>query len=284
MAETLTYDPGADTVTTESTLTPEQQESLQVGEELASQQDQLLAGKYENAKELEKAYMELEKKLGESQEDSSTETQEQQLVGEYQDDGSVNYDTVNETYGEQIGTVLKNADVDPWAINKHFHENNGTITSEMNQSLIDAGFSQEAVNSYLQGVASSEGYSSQTADLSDSEISSIKNIVGTDKEYDNLINWAGDNLPQEQIDSFDSIINTGNVNSIKLAVTGLKAEYESANGYEGRMLSGKPPRKSSDVFRSQAELVRAMSDPRYDSDPAYRLDVMDKLERSDMQF
>ena len=47
------------------------------------------------------------------------------------------------------------------------------------------------------------------------------------------------------------------------------------------MYTGKAPQTSKDVFRSQAELVQAMSDRRYDRDPAYRQDVIEKLERSD---
>ena len=50
------------------------------------------------------------------------------------------------------------------------------------------------------------------------------------------------------------------------------------------MLSGKAPENSRDTFRSQAELVRAMSDSRYDDDPAYRQDVIEKLDRSDLAF
>ncbi len=65
MAETLTYDAGTDTVTTGDTLTPEEQNSLEVGEALVEQQEGLLAGKYKDAAELEKAYVELSKKLGE---------------------------------------------------------------------------------------------------------------------------------------------------------------------------------------------------------------------------
>ena len=64
MAETLTYDAGTDTVTTSENLTPEEQDSLKVGEEMQAQQEELLAGKYKNAKELEDAYIELQKKLG----------------------------------------------------------------------------------------------------------------------------------------------------------------------------------------------------------------------------
>ena len=35
------------------------------------------------------------------------------------------------------------------------------------------------------------------------------------------------------------------------------------------MVTGRAPRQTVDVFRSQAEVVAAMSDPRYDRDPAY---------------
>ena len=76
MAETLTYDPGTDTVTVGDNLTPDEQESLQIGEEMQSQQEQLLAGKYKDAQELEKAYIELQKKLGSESTEETTETTE----------------------------------------------------------------------------------------------------------------------------------------------------------------------------------------------------------------
>jgi len=50
------------------------------------------------------------------------------------------------------------------------------------------------------------------------------------------------------------------------------------------MVSGKPPSNSTDFYRSQQDVVQAMSDPRYERDPAYRQDIMDKLERSDLKF
>jgi hypothetical protein len=50
------------------------------------------------------------------------------------------------------------------------------------------------------------------------------------------------------------------------------------------MLQGKAPKTSTDVFRSQAEVVAAMSDSRYDDDPAYRQDLIAKLDRSDLKF
>jgi len=297
----MTYDPGTDTVTTEGNLTQDEQDSLQVGEQLANEQEQLLAGKYKNAEELEKAYVELQKKFGEKgDEDSETtgnsessdskeDTEKAKTTDEtadyYLDDGSVNYDSVNETYGEQLGNIFKNSDVDPWSISKHFHENNGVITDDMYQSLENAGLSRGSIDAYLAGRAIESGYTEASSiDVSDADISSIKNSVGGESEYNNIVSWAGQNLDQKSIDAFDGIVESGNTDAIKLAISGLKSQYENANGYEGRMLSGKAPKTSGDVFRSQAQVVEAMSDPRYDNDPAYRQDLIEKLDRSNIDF
>ena len=289
MAETLTYDAGTDTITTEGTLSEEEQDSLQVGEEMEAQQEALLAGKYQNAQELEKAYIELQKKLGDES-DTTDESEPESTTSEetegYLEDGSVNYESVNETYGEKLGDIFKDSSVDPWSINKHFHENNGTITEDMYKSLEGAGLSRSSIDAYLNGVAVESGYTSsnETADLTESDVNSVKQFVGGTDEYSKITQWATDNLDEGSVEAYDNIVATGNVEAIKLAVAGLKAQYENANGYEGRMLTGKPPRSSGDVFRSQAEVVAAISDPKYDVDPAYRQDIIEKLDRSDVKF
>ena len=96
-----------------------------------------------------------------------------------------------------------------------------------------------------------------------------------------MVEWASSNLDSQSVATFDDIVGSGSVDAIKFAVAGLKSQYEAANGYEGKMLTGKTAPNKGDVFRSQAELVQAMNDRRYDNDPAYRQDVIEKLERSD---
>ena len=292
MAETMTYDPGTDTVTTENSLTPEEQENLQVGEALENEQEQLLAGKYKDAADLEKAYIELQKKLGEdgSEEPAKVESKEEPSTDEpqyYLEDGGVNYNAVNEAYGEKLGGLFKDSNVDPWSISKHFHDNKGSITDDMYASLESAGLSRASIDSYLAGRAAEEGYDvdeQEVPELNESEINSVRSIAGTEQDYNKLIQWAGSTLDQTTQQAFDSIVNSGDISMIKLAVTGVKAQYDNANGYEGRMLAGKSANSSGDVFRSQPELVAAMSDPRYDRDPAYRQDVIEKLDRSDINF
>lgn len=300
MAETSTIRTAPETETAPQALTPDEQDSLAVGEALVNEQESLLAGKYKNAQELEKAYVELQKKLGDNSDagvQESEETTEEEVAAEetteeteasndYNEDGSVNYSQVTETYGSEISSVMEKAGVDPWAISKQFHESQGEYTPEMVKQLTDAGFSEQAVKSYFAGRAAEAGYTSTDSvqDISETEIADVQTAVGGKETYTNMMNWAAQNLTESAITAFDATMSSGTIDQIRLAVSGLQAQYENATGYDGQMLTGKAPKSSGDVFRSQAELVQAMSDQRYDNDPAYRQDVIAKLDRSDLEF
>ena len=267
MAETMTYDPGTDTVTTENNLTPEEQESLKVGEELDQQQEQLLAGKYKNAQELEKAYAELEKKLGEQSGDSNEEAEKPEAEQE---------DTSDSEPSPAVALITE--------ASAEYYDNDGELKPETIEKFSSMS-SQDLVNAYLEVTKNNpQQQLQQEVEVSPGDINTIQNSVGGEAEYGKLINWAGSTLDKNAVEAFDDVVATGNVQMIKLAVAGLKAQYDEANGYEGRMLTGKAAKTSGDVFRSQPELVAAMSDPRYDNDPAYRQDIIEKLDRSDISF
>jgi len=296
MAETFTVDTNTPTETVPDSLTAEEQDSLAIGEEMSQQQETLLAGKYKNAEELEKAYKELEQKLGsqdepeaepevEAEAETESETIEEELAKGYKEDGTVDYSKVTETYGSEISGVMEKAGLDPWTISQEFHDNQGQYTPEMVKQLTDAGFSEAAVKSYFAGRAAESGYTSKVEDITDSQIADIQTKAGGAETYKNLVGWAQQNLSEASINAFDNVINTGTIDEINFAVAGLKAQYENATGFEGKMYTGKAPTSTSqDVFRSQAELVAAMSDARYDKDPAYRQDIIEKLDRSDLDF
>ena len=296
MAETFTVDTTPQTETVPDSLTAEEQDSLAVGESMAQEQETLLAGKYKNAEELEKAYKELEQKLGSNEPEAEAEAEpetaeaedttiEKELAEGYKEDGTVNYSKVTETYGSEISSVMEKAGVDPWAISQEFHDNQGEYTPEMVEQLTKAGFSEAAVKSYFAGRSAEAGYTSKVADISETQIADIQTKAGGAETYKNIVGWAQQNLSEQSITAFDNVINSGTIDEINFAVAGLKAQYDNANGFEGTMLTGKAPASTSkDVYRSQAELVAAMSDSRYDKDPAYRQDVIEKLDRSDLDF
>ena len=239
----------------EGEFSEEEQEALAVGEQLAEAESQLLAGKYENAEQLEQAYIELQRKLGGGEE-------EPEQIEEEVEEEEVETPAAQGLITDASSEYAENGELSAETMAK-FSE---MSTSDLVQAYIDMQGQQQAP--------------APVADLSESEVNSIKNYVGGEQSYTQLMQWAGENLPEASVAAFDSVVETGNLQAIQLAVAGVRAEYERFNGVDGELLTGKAPTQTADVFRSQAEVVRAMSDPRYDDDPAYRNDIFEKLERS----
>ena len=259
MADTLTV---TDAPENTGDLSAEEQDSLQVGEQLAKEQGELLAGKYKNAEDLEKAYIELQKKLGDGEPKAEAE--------------ETTEETTEETVDENPALSLINE------ASEEFYKNDNQLSPETIEKFAQLD-SKQLINAYLEAYKNNPQQQQQEVDLAQNEIDRIHKAVGGESEYRKLTEWGAKNLTESEIKSFDNVVSTGDPNVIELAVAGLKAKYDNSNGYEGRMLTGKST-STSDVFRSQAQLVQAMADPRYDNDPAYRADVVEKLNRSDLQF
>ena len=266
MAETLSYDNTPDA----EVLTAEEQNSLEVGEKLVAEQEQLLAGKYKSAEDLENAYLSLQKKLGQTEEEE------------------VDYESTDEGYEEEEGSDEEVSEYAP-AVNliteasEEYYANDGQLSEETIESFSSMS-SQDLVNAYLEIQAKNPQAQAQSYELSDAQVNSVINAAGGQQNYDTVIEWAASNLNERQVDAFDSVVDSGNPAAINIAFQGLQSAYNEANGYEGRMIQGKAPSSSGNNFRSQAELVAAMGDPRYDTDEAYRDDVLRRLDQSDLQF
>lgn len=212
MSETLTLN---DAPADQPELNADEQESLAVAEANEGEQQQLFAGKFQDAQSLEQAYLELQKKLGEPREEEEVNSEEVEEEPEEDDDNS-----------ESSGDKLTEAQADQ-----------------------------------------------------------LFKMVGGEQVYKDMLDWAGQSLSQGEIDMYDSVMAKGDPNSIWFAVQALNNKYTDAVGKDGQLLTGRgSPSSANSVFRSQSELVAAMSDSRYDSDPAYRSDVMRKLENSDLEF
>ena len=216
MAEVLSMN---ETPADQPVLNADEQDSLAVAEAAEGEQQQLLAGKFENAEALERAYIELQKKLGEPKNESETSEE-----------------------GEQ----------------------------------------EEAPEEVLEDQEEQEESTKEV--LSEEQADQLFEMVGGKQAYKSMIDWAGDSLSKEEVKMYDSVMADGNPNSIFFAVQALYGKYTDAVGKEGQLLTGKGSNQKNDSFRSQAELVKAMSDSRYDKDPAYRADIMRKLENSDISF
>ena len=282
MAETIRYDTSDDPIAAQA-IAEKEAESLKIGEELIAKQEKRLAGKYKTPEELEAGYLELQKRLGETPSTDTDTTEPEPEYQLYSDDGTVNYETANELYGDQLGDLFKSNNIDPFAMSKHFEENNGTLDDTMYEQLNKAGLSKSVIDSYLEGVRKDTGFSPQTAApyLNEAEVEEVKNMVGGDKGYDNLMDWAGKNLDQEAAKDYDEVLATGNKSAVKFAVKALMGQYEDANGRDSKLVTGKE--SAPDTYRSMAEVVRDMNKPEYTQDEAFRDDVIRKLSASNLK-
>merc|ERR1712159_533773 len=180
-------------------------DSLQVGEEMAKEQGELLAGKYKNAEDLEQAYIELQKKLGDKEEPEATKEEEVTDTEEETPEHS-------ETYA-----VLEKA-------SKEYYEN-GEKLSPQTLEEIKSFSSQDLISAYIEYQKNNpSATSSEEADVTTAEINKIQNSVGGETKYNNLVNWASQNLKPEEIRAFDDVVGTGNAAAIQLGVDALQSK------------------------------------------------------------
>ena len=252
---TLTYDP---TEAQDGEFSPEELDSLQVGEALEEQQQQLLAGKFKDAEDLEQAYIELQRKLG------NREEQPVEEEPEYEQE-EVEREPIDSSFLDAL-----------W---------NESLTEYTDDTLakLEQMSAADVAQMYLDFRSQVEE-SAPTSDLTNEDVASLQGIVGGEQQYSQMMAWAQESLSDQEISMYDAVMEKGDPLSCYFAVNALAFRFQEAQGYDGQMLTGKAPASQAQGFRSQAELVRAMSDPRYDSDPAYRADVAAKLEASDLNF
>ena len=273
--------PEAITITQSETpaLSPDNEAMLA---SLAGEDDkegELLAGKYKSVGDLEKAYKELQTKLSRGQ--STAPEAEDNNAADDEDGGNDEEDDkpagdARELYGDLIGGKLDDAGIDFQDMNVRWQQS-GTLESGDYDQLAEAGFNRDMVDAYLSGL---QYKAAQDTALSVKEVASIKESLGGETEYNRMIQWAGANLPPEEVEGFNQIINTQPMSAVKMAVAGLHARYTAVEGREPKLIGGRASKGSSDKFESTAQLVEAMSDPRYSKDPAYQRKIQEKLGRS----
>jgi hypothetical protein len=258
-------------------LSPENQEMLQAMQQPSTEEGgELLAGKYKSVEDLEKAYKELQSKLGSKTPEPTTDDVDPEEGEEEGEEEETPAGNARELYGEAIGSRLEEANVDFQSMSERWSQSGKLDDADYTQ-LEGAGFTRDMVDAYLAGLTYRAEQDSQ---LTVKEITAIKQEYGGDAAYAAMIEWASSNLPKEETDAFNQVVNTQPLNVAKLAIAGLHAKYIAAEGREPKLISGRTATKSGDRFESTAQLVEAMKDPRYATDSAYRKKIEAKLARS----
>ena len=224
-----------------------------VEENVTQSKPEGLPEKFKSVEDLAKSYQELEKKLGDSQsketEVSKDTNSDLDIAEKAVKTAGLNMDTLASEYAEK-----------------------GELDEKSYEALEKAGIPKDYVNQFIEG---------QKA-IADQQATSIKNMVGGADAYAEMSNWAAENMSDEEKSAYNTAVNSKDIETAKLAVVGLKAKFEKANGNEPNLLEGKGTVSGEKGYASWAEVTRAMSDDRYSKDPAYQALVKEKLSKSDL--
>lgn len=159
--------------------------------------------------------------------------------------------------------------VDVNAVSAEFAEK-GELSEETYADLAAKGFDKAFVDSFIEGQKA-------RADAVDRRLT---DAAGGKDHLDRMFAWASTSMTAAEITAYNASFANADVTAAELAIKELRSKYEAANGRDGSLLNGKAPSPAADTFGSWAEVTQAMSDPRYEKDPAYRAKVEAKMARS----
>lgn len=224
-------------------------------ESMESSRPEWLPEKFQSPEDMAKAYGELEKQFSSSRQPQQSQPQEQQQeqpssAQEYVESKGLNFEAMSQEFSE-----------------------NGQLSDETYTQLEQSGIPRHMTDSWIQG---------QQA-ISDKMTSSAFNAAGGEENFNTLIEWAKVNLSEQEINEYNKAISVADPSTIRFTVESLKSRYESKNGQQANLLTGETSNKmQGDRYESVTQLTDAMKDPRYQTDPAFREQVTNKLQRSNI--
>ena len=235
-----------------------------VEEKQSTQSVQGLPEKFKSVEDLAKSYSELEKKLGEQtpkeetvdpvsatklKEEAPKQENSLEIAEDAVENAGLNFDTLAQEYAEK-----------------------GQLGEESYKALEQSGIPKAYVDQFIAG---------QKA-IGEQQTNTVKDMVGGDEAYTEMASWASKNMSDGEKKAYNAAVNSADMDTVKLAVDGLRAKYQAANGTEPSLMLGKATPVAEQGFESWAEVTAAMADPRYSKDPAYQEAVKQKLANSEL--
>ena len=225
-----------------------------------------------NVDALLKSYQELEKKMSQPKAQPQQQEEQQQQVPENQDKPAEAKPEAENA--DQARELVSSKGIDFDNLTQEFSAQ-GQLSDKSYKELADKGIPKETVDAYIQGqIALAEKYQSE-----------VLSSIGGQEAYKEMTDWAKTNLTQGQLQAYNEAVASKNMDTVNLAVQGLKAQYDRANGQAPkRQLMGSTNSSGESIkpFMSRAQYVDAIKDVRYERDPAYRAEVVERLQRSDI--
>lgn len=241
-----------------------------------------ILGKFKTQEDLEKAYQELEKKLGSPQEAKPEEVAQKEETPETPEAPEIEFKSEHEE-----GSM-------PFNIDKANHEilTEGKLSDELVETMKEAGVPEELIREQerraLEALEKFQNEEQQKAETqaSEEEAKAIKATVeelGGEEQVAKIQDWAGKNLEQEEIDYIEGVVENGSLKDIAFVYKNLQMRMDASKPtpVQEKMISPQSlASEAVDRYESEAQMLQDMADPRYTSDPAFRERVMQKAYRS----
>ena len=220
-------------------------------DEQQEQRPDWLPEKFKDPEQLAQAYAELEKQFSfreqEPQQEEEQEFENVEAADEYLKENGLDFDDLSNSFWENDG-----------------------LSEEQYDALEAAGIPSDIVDQFIDG---------QMAVKNQTQ-AAVFDAAGGEEGYAQMMNWATNTLSEREQDAYNAAVNSGDMESVMLAVQGLNARFRSEYGDNPTLVQGQAADVTAGAFQSVAGITAAMSDPRYEKDPAYRSSVEAKLQRS----
>lgn len=262
----------------EGMVAPGQEDLLNefIQEQEAEQEPDLIGGKFRSQEDLLKAYQELERKQGQQPEQADTADEPaesysvEQAVEVY---GKENVDALQEK-GISLNDLMWKAD-------------NGEDISDSFDDLAEVfKVPRQVVENYVSKAQS--GGDAAPPELTASDEADLKALVGGDQGFEQMAEWARSNLPEEEINRFDAVVDSNNKDAIYMAIQAMQARMNAKDSVVEPKLIGGGRAAEPSRFESQQQVLDAMNKLNdrgqrlYDVDEAYRAKVTKLLASSDV--
>ena len=149
------------------------------------------------------------------------------------------------------------------------YEENGQLGDASYDKLEKMGISRDMVDLYISGLQSAQ----------DQESKAVYDIVGGQEQFEKMAAWVGTNLAEGEVSTLNEMLVQGG-EPAKMAAQLIKNRYDQVNGREASLIQGNVSSTSQSTFQSYHELMQAMGDPRYQTDPVYQRQVAVRLANS----
>lgn len=276
--------PGQEKLAAEFLREQESGELTPEGDTGAQQEEQeLLLGKFRSQEDLARAYQELERKLGRGEQ---VEEESEIEIPQYSRDESL------KEYGELLTDKFEEAGVNPFEMAARFEA--GEDLSGYVDKLEGAGIPRPVIEQYLSNAAGDEQPGVEVEALSEQEVEEFKAQVGGAEAFQELTDWAKQNLTQAELASYNQVVDSGNRQAIFWALRSMsmqaaiskRAGQQAPQSREPKLIGGSTPSDGM-AFESMGQVLEAMHKRNstgqvlYETDDAYRAKVDAMVARSD---